>query len=103
MRPIEPKLKRRGIKKNQIAVAAPGRLQFRMQAIPVEMEWDEDAAKWVTYVPLLNNISTFGNTQTEALDHTREMIVAYVESMADEGLTLPLTDREIRSWITKIK
>ena len=64
------------------------------------MEWDEEAAKWVTFVPLLNNISTFGSTQTEALHHTREMILAYVESMSEDDLPLPLTHQEVKSLLT---
>ena len=61
------------------------------------MEWDENSGAWVTYVRMLNGISTFGQAQSEALKHTREMILAYVETMSEDGLPLPFKPRELRS------
>ena len=67
------------------------------------MEWEEEAALWVTYVPALNDISTFGSTQTEALARTRAMIRDYIESMEAERLSLPLTETERRELLTTLR
>ncbi len=84
-------------------VPAPARLQVRIGVLPVEMEWEEEAAQWVTYVPALNNISTFGATQTEAPARTRAMMRDYIESMEAEGLPLPLTEAERRELLTTLR
>jgi predicted RNase H-like HicB family nuclease len=82
---------------------APARLRVRIGILPVEMEWEEEAAQWVTYIPALNNISTFGATQTEALARTRAMMRDYIESMEAEGLPLPLTEAERRELLTTLR
>jgi predicted RNase H-like HicB family nuclease len=81
----------------------PARLQVRIGVLPVEMEWEEEAAQWVTYVPALNNISTFGPTQTEALARTRAMMRDYIESMVAENLPLPLTEGERRDLMATLR
>jgi predicted RNase H-like HicB family nuclease len=43
----------------------------------VLLEWDPEDKVWVTYVPHLDFLSTFGDTREEALDHTREAILGY--------------------------
>ena len=40
----------------------------------VLLEYDPEAQLWVTFVPALDYISTYGETREEALDQTREMI-----------------------------
>jgi len=52
----------------------------------VLLEWDPDDRVWVTYVPALNHLSTFGSTREEALQQTREAIVGYLEAAAKEGI-----------------
>ncbi len=42
--------------------------------------WDEEARVWVTFVPDLNNLSTFGETRAEAIAHTHEAIESYLEA-----------------------
>ena len=42
------------------------------QHFHVLLEWDPEADAWVTYVPTLNGLSTFGETKEEALTNTRE-------------------------------
>ncbi len=49
------------------------------------LEWDADDKVWVTYVPALNYLSTFGETRQEALNNTREAILGYLEAAAKEG------------------
>lgn len=53
----------------------------------VLLEWDPEAKVWVTYVPALNYLSTFGPTRDEALANTREAIELYLESI--DELDLP--------------
>ena len=56
---------------------------------PVVMEWDEEDQVWVTYVPTLGHLSTFGETRQEAIDNTREAIRGYLEAAENEGLRVP--------------
>ena len=58
------------------------------QHFQVLLEWDAESDVWVTYVPALNGLSTFGETREEALIHTREAILGYVE--AADQLQLPI-------------
>jgi predicted RNase H-like HicB family nuclease len=55
----------------------------------VLLERDPEAGVWVTHVPALNGLSTFGETRQEALDQTREAILGYLEAAEKEGLPLP--------------
>ena len=65
----------------------------------VLLEWDSEAGAWVTFVPLLNGLSTFGETREEALANTREAILGYLEAAAQEGIAPPppaeLVDLEV--------
>lgn len=54
----------------------------------VVLEWDPDDRVWVTYVPALNFLSTFGENRDEALDRTREAILGYIEAAAEEGVDI---------------
>jgi len=60
-----------------------------MQHFPVVLEWDSEADMWVTYVPTLNGLSTFGETKEEALHNTREAIQGYLEAAEKEGIPVP--------------
>ncbi|MEX2599692.1 MAG: type II toxin-antitoxin system HicB family antitoxin [Dehalococcoidia bacterium] len=55
----------------------------------VFLEWDAEEEVWVTYVPSLNWLSTYGATQEEALEQTREAITGYLEAAAEQHLDLP--------------
>lgn len=68
----------------------------QIEDLTVRMEWDEDTESWVTYVPELNNISTFGESQEEALANTRDLIIGYLDTMQEKRLRLPLTPSAIR-------
>ena len=54
--------------------------------VKVLVTWDARDNAWVTYVPELDNLSTFGQTKEEALDNTREAIRGYLEAAAKEGI-----------------
>jgi predicted RNase H-like HicB family nuclease len=65
----------------------------------VLLEWDSESGVWVTYVPTLNGLSTFGETREEALANTREAILGYLEATQKEGIPYPepaeLVDLEV--------
>jgi predicted RNase H-like HicB family nuclease len=50
------------------------------------LEFDREAGSWVTYVPALDNISTFGDSRGEALANTRQLIEGYHEAEAKRAL-----------------
>lgn len=56
----------------------------------VLLEWDPSARVWVTFVPALDSLSTYGETRDEALEQTREAIVGYLEAADREGLDVPV-------------
>ena len=65
----------------------------------VLLERDAESGAWVTYVPTLNGLSTFGETKELALANTREAILGYLEAAEKEGIPLPgpaeLVDLEV--------
>jgi predicted RNase H-like HicB family nuclease len=58
----------------------------------VLIEWDPDDEAWVTYVPSLGHLSSYGDTREEALQQTREAVLGYLEAAAKENLPLPADD-----------
>ena len=60
------------------------------RAVTVDMEYDEDARAFVTYVKELHGMSTFGETEFSALENTAEMIRGYIKSMAANRKRIPL-------------
>lgn len=54
-----------------------------------EIERDPDDEVWVTYVPALGHLSTYGDTREEALAQTREAALGYLEAGSKEGLPVP--------------
>ncbi len=65
------------------------------QQFKVLIEWDSDDRVWVTYVPALNHLSTFGATRDDALENTTEAIIGYLEAAEKEGIAIPSGNREI--------
>lgn len=61
------------------------------KAVEVKMDYDEDAKAFVTYVKELRGMSTFGDTESSALDNTAEMIRGYIKSMEANGKKIPLS------------
>ncbi|MGH3426126.1 MAG: type II toxin-antitoxin system HicB family antitoxin [Pseudonocardiaceae bacterium] len=43
-----------------------------VQQFSVVIEWDAVDDTWITYVPALDHLSTYGETRQAALEHTRE-------------------------------
>jgi predicted RNase H-like HicB family nuclease len=58
--------------------------------VTIDMEYDEDARAFVTYVKELHRMSSFGNTESAALDNTTEMIRGYIKSMEANRKRIPL-------------
>jgi predicted RNase H-like HicB family nuclease len=58
--------------------------------VTIEMEYDPDAAAFVTYVKELHRMSSFGETEMAALDNTVEMIRGYIKSMDANRNEIPL-------------
>ncbi len=51
--------------------------------------WNPDDQVWVTHVPDLGGLSTFGTTRDEAIEQTREAILGYLEAAEKEGISIP--------------
>lgn len=58
------------------------------RSFQVIVEFDPDEAVWVTYVPALNMLSTYGETREEALRMTEEAIQGYLEVAEQEGISV---------------
>lgn len=59
---------------------------MRTLTFHVLLEWDPDDHVWVTYVPSLGYVSTYGKTREEALANTQEAIAGYLEAAEKEGI-----------------
>lgn len=57
-----------------------------MRRYGVLVERAAEAEAWVTYVPALNHLSTYGETREEALAQTREAILGYLEAAEKAGV-----------------
>jgi predicted RNase H-like HicB family nuclease len=61
------------------------------KVLTIDMEYDEEAEAFVTYVKELHGMSTFGETEQAALDNTAEMIRGYIKSMEANRKRVPLS------------
>ncbi len=61
----------------------------------VVLEWDAESEAWVTFVPALDHLSTFGATREEALANTREAILGWIEAAQKEALPVPQGSPEL--------
>ena len=60
----------------------------------VIVEYDAQDEVWVTHVPTLCHLSTYGETRDEALEQTREAVIGYLEAAALENLPIPPDDAD---------
>jgi predicted RNase H-like HicB family nuclease len=67
-----------------------------LRSITVKLEWDPETRHWMTFIPELNKLSTFGKTREEALEHTRDLLRGYLETCQAHALRLPLTQKQIQ-------
>ena len=56
-----------------------------VRSFQVMLEWDLEEQLWVSYVPALDFMSTYGDTKEEAIENTRDAILGYLEAAANEG------------------
>jgi len=69
------------------------------KVVTIDMEYDEDAKEFVTYVKELHRMSTFGESESAALENTTEMIRGYIKSMEANRKRIPLA----ASKLTELK
>lgn len=60
----------------------------------VVIERDGDDKVWVTHVPALGGLSSYGDTREAALESTREAIAGYLEAAAKDSIPLPRSGPE---------
>ncbi|MGB8961458.1 MAG: type II toxin-antitoxin system HicB family antitoxin, partial [Pseudonocardiaceae bacterium] len=65
-----------------------------VQHFSVVVEWDSDDDLWVTHVPALDGLSTYGDTREAAVESTREAIEGYLEAAGKAGIPLPRSGPE---------
>ncbi|HEY6389721.1 MAG TPA: type II toxin-antitoxin system HicB family antitoxin [Bryobacteraceae bacterium] len=65
------------------------------KVVTIDMEYDEDAKAFVTYVKELHRMSSFGKTESAALDNTTEMIRGYIKSMQANRKRIPLATSKL--------
>ncbi len=56
----------------------------------VTIEMQRDSESFVTFVKELHGMSTFGDSELDALEMTAEMIRGYIESMEERGMEIPM-------------
>ena len=61
----------------------------------VLLERDADDDVWVSYVPSLGNLSTYGASREEVLEQTREAILGYLEAASKEGIPVPTSSGDV--------
>jgi predicted RNase H-like HicB family nuclease len=66
------------------------------KAVTIDMTYDDDAGAFVAYVKELHGMSTFGKTESAALDNTAEMIRGYIKSMEANRRRIPLAASKLR-------
>lgn len=67
------------------------------RAVTIDMEFDEHSDSFVTYVKELHGMSTYGDTELEALENTAEMIRGYIKSMEANRKKIPLTPARLKT------
>lgn len=65
------------------------------KVVTINMEFDGKSDCFVTFVKELHGMSTYGESELEALDNTAEMIRGYIQSMEANDLEIPLSARKL--------
>ena len=65
------------------------------KVLTIEMERAADTQSFVTFVKELHGMSTFADTEFDALEMTAEMIRGYIESMEKRGMKIPLAQAKL--------
>jgi predicted RNase H-like HicB family nuclease len=56
----------------------------------IKVTWDAESQCYVSYVPALDDISTFADTRQKLLTETRDLIVGYLKTILDHKMKLPI-------------
>lgn len=67
----------------------------------IVLDWDAEDHVWVSHVPELGGISTYGDTLEEAIIHTREAILGYLETAEEHGIPLPVRAELLRAAVER--
>ena len=67
----------------------------------IVLEWDAEDHVWVSYVPELGDISTYGDTLEEVIAQTREAILGYLETAAEQRIPLPDGSASLRAAVER--
>ena len=67
----------------------------------IVLEWDAEDRVWVSNVPSLGDISTYGETVEEAVAQTREAILGYLETATEQRLPLPDNSSALRAALER--
>ena len=68
---------------------------MKQHRFKVLLEWDPEDSVWVSYVPALNHLSTFGETRDEVLALTKEAILGYLETAERENIQVSSEDQPL--------
>lgn len=68
-----------------------GERQMKVHAV---LEQEADGA-WSAWVPALPGCATYGDTRDQAVEHLREAVKLYIESLTERGLPVPDLARDI--------
>ncbi|HXM44285.1 MAG TPA: hypothetical protein VN924_23820 [Bryobacteraceae bacterium] len=67
------------------------------KAVAIDIEFDAQSHSFVTYVKELHGMSTYGDTELEALDNTAEMVRGYIKSMEANRKRIPLSAARLKA------
>jgi predicted RNase H-like HicB family nuclease len=67
----------------------------------INLEWDAEEQVWVSSVPDLGDISTYGETLEEVIAQTREAVLGYLEIATEKRLPLPDNASLLRSALER--
>ena len=60
-----------------------------LSPVTIILEWDAGDHVWVSHVAEVGGLSTYGETLEETVAQTREAILGYLETAAEQHMPLP--------------
>jgi predicted RNase H-like HicB family nuclease len=70
-------------------------------ALKINLQWDEEERLWVSYVPEGGDLSTYGETLEDVIAQTREVVLGYLETAAEQRLLLPADAAFLRAALER--
>ena len=65
--------------------------------LKINLEWDGDDQVWVSCIPAVGDLSTYGKTLEEVIAQTREAILGYLETAVEQRLPLSVDATFLRA------